>query len=295
VEPLTVPAADVLERARRLGPLPYSARGPSPAPTPPPDDELAAWLVDAVDTGWVDMGRPDPFILVEIGAGAGTRAAAFLGLGPQCLTALRYVLVEDDLAAAARQRIRLPIESPILVLGPVGDDDEADGDGDGPAPVEGIGPLVTSLTDLPVIDGPAAVVAIGWVSRLPSDRVEWGDGSWWEVRVAAGSAFSLEELLVPLDDDRRAAIEDLTGRQPRQPAGRYAQLGPAVDWLSGALRIAPSGWLAVIDRWTPMTRPLASGEAPPLALDQLASVRRPMEPGPVEIFSGWSLVSWRLG
>jgi hypothetical protein len=44
-----------------------------------------------------------------------------------------------------------------------------------------------------------------------------------------------------------------------------------------------------------MTRPVASGEVPPLALDQLGSVRRPVEPVPAAILSGWSVVSWRLG
>lgn len=293
-----MPAAEVLERARRMGPLPYSARGGNPAPAPPPDGELAAWLVDTIDAWWAEMGRPDPFTLVEIGAGPGTRAAAFLGLGPECLTALRYVLVEDDPAALAQHAFRLPVESAVLVLGPVGDGDDDEADEDGAGAVEGIGPLLTSLTDPPVVDSPAAVVAIGWVSRLPSDRVEWRDGAWWEVRLAATTTPTgdgLVELPVPLDEERQVAIEDLVGPADRPPAARYAQLGPAVDWLSGALRIAPSGRLAVIDRWTPVTGPLAGGEVPPLALDQLAAVRRPVDAVPEEIFSGWAVVSWRLG
>lgn len=295
MQPLTVPAAEVLERARRMGPLPYSARGRNPAPAPPPDGELAAWLVDTVDAWWAEMGRPDPFTLVEIGAGAGTRAAAFLGLGPECLTALRYVLVDDDPAALAQHGLRLPVESPVLVLGPVGDDEAED---DGAAAVEGIGPLLTSLTEPPVVDGPAAVVAVGWVGRLPSDRVEWRDGRWWEVRLAATVAPAdggLDELLVPLDEERQVASEGLVGTAARPSAARYAQLGPAADWLSGALRIAPSGRLGVIDRWTLVTGPLAVGEVPPLAVDQLAAVRRPIEARPEEIFSGWAVVFWRLG
>ena len=55
--------------------------------------------------------------------------------------------------------------------------------------------------------------------------------------------------------------------------------------MAQTLRVAPSGRLVVIDRWTQLTRPLASGEAPPLALDQLAAVRRPVEAAPVDLFS----------
>jgi hypothetical protein len=68
-----------------------------------------------------------------------------------------------------------------------------------------------------------------------------------------------------------------------------------VDWLAGALRIAGTGRLAVIDPWTEVTRPLAPGEVPPLALDQLAAVRRPLEPSPVGLFPEMSMVTWRLG
>ncbi len=119
-------ARALLEQARRLGPLPYSALGPNPVPGLPPAPELVAWLADAVDDWWVQLGRPDPFTLVEVGAGDGTRAAAFLGTGPECLTALRYVLVEDDANLRRQHATHLPIESPVFVLGPVegGDDDE---------------------------------------------------------------------------------------------------------------------------------------------------------------------------
>ena len=68
-----------------------------------------------------------------------------------------------------------------------------------------------------------------------------------------------------------------------------------MDWLAGALRVAESGRLAVIDRWTEVTGPLAPGEVPPLALDQLAAVRRPIEPAPVALFPDSPMVTWRLG
>ncbi len=303
-------AAALLETARRLGPRPYSEGGPSPAPALPSSAELVGWMVEAIDGWWAELGCPDPFTLVEIGAGDGARAQAFLAAGPACLTALRCVLVEADPVLRDRQRARLPIESPILVLGPVGPGDGDDG-GDGDVDpdeqtraVAGIGPLITSLPESPVVDGDALVVAVGWVSRLPSDRLEWRDGRWWEIRLAAGDDSELSELPNPHDRDRAAGADRLlaepgagAGSRPvaRPDGARYAALTAAVSWLAGALRMAGSGRLAVIDRWTEVTRPLAPGEAPPLALNQLAAVRRPIEPAPVGLFPELWLVSWRLG
>jgi hypothetical protein len=364
----TAGAARVLEMARRLGPLPYSAGGPAPPPEPalPAARALVSWQVDAVDAWWAELGRPDPFTLVEVGAGNGTRAKAFLAAGPECLTALRYVLVEDDPDRREQQRTYLPVESPILVLGPVGPDQEDDdGDEQHGRAVEGIGPLVTSLPEPPVVEGTAVVVVIGWLSRLPSDRLEWRDGRWWEIRLAApnqaetaagtaaetaagtaagsaastdagtdagaeaGSAAStdagtdasaerdtrpatsaganprsgpgpdandvLSELPVLLDAERARFADQLTGPAPRPEGARYAVLRPAVDWLARTLRVAGTGRLVVVDRWSGLTSPLPPGEVPPLALDQLTSVRRPIEAAPVDLFPELSMVSWRLG
>jgi NADH dehydrogenase [ubiquinone] 1 alpha subcomplex assembly factor 7 len=291
------PVGEALERARRLGPLPYSAQGLNPAPALPPGPIVAGWLVDAVDAWWIELGRPDPFTLVEVGAGDGSRAAAFLASGPECLTALRYVLVEEDAALRHQHPTYLPIESPIFVLGPV----DADGDGDddeAARPVAGIGPLLTSLAEPPVVDVPAVVVALGWLSRLPSDRVEWRDGTWWEVRLAAAADdrdAELSELLVPLDEPRATAVVALTEGSARPEGGRFALLGPAVEWLGRTVRVAEAGRLAVIDRWSGVTSPLPEGEVPPLALDQLAAVRRPLEPAPEELFPSLAIVTWRLG
>jgi hypothetical protein len=287
---------DLIERARRLGPLPYSSL-PGRRPAAVAVEPLAWWIADAIDDWWERLGAPDPFTVVEIGAGDGKRAAAMLARGPQCLTALRYVLVEDDAAERAQHSSRLPIESPILVLGPVGHPDGEDPEAEPgrPPPIAGIGPLITSLTEAPVVDGPAAVVATGAVGRLPSDRFEWREGSWWEVRLAATEAGGLVEMTLPMEPHQAAWADSLIGPDGRAEGARYARLGAAVAWLGQALRIAPEGWLSVVDRWSPVTRPLAVGEDPPVALDQLGSVRRPVEPAPAGLFSEISVLTWRLG
>src|SRR5579859_6065035 len=113
------------------------------------------------------------------------------------------------------------------------------------------------------------------------------------MRLAAAAAPAPEglvELPVPLDQERCAAAEALTGSRPRPDGARYAQLRPAAEWLARTLRIAEAGRLAVIDRWTDLTQPLAPGEVPPVALDQLVSIRRPLEAAPVELFPGLSMV-----
>jgi hypothetical protein len=253
-----------------------------------------AWQVNAVDDWWVELGRPDPFTLVEVGAGDGSRAAAFLGAGPECLTALRYVLVEDDAHLRHQHATHLPIESPVFVLGPVdasGDDDEA------VRPRAGIGPLATSLAEPPVVEGPAVVVVIGWLSRQPSDRLEWRNGVWWEVRLAAGreAGAGLTELLVPVDQERAARAEAMAADRPRPDGARFASQGSAVEWLAHTLRAAEDGRLAIVDRWSDVMSVLAYGEVPPLALDQLSALRRPLQPAPVGLFPGIAVVTWRLG
>ncbi|MGH9056913.1 MAG: SAM-dependent methyltransferase [Acidimicrobiales bacterium] len=269
------------------------------APRLPPGPALAEWQAATIDRWWIELGRPDPWTVVQVGAGDGRQAGDVLGLGPDCLTALRYVLVEGDPAQRQRQESTLPIESPALLFGPAGEEDPHDGAGaDRPARAVGVGPLVTSLAELPAVDGPAAVIAIGWVSRLPSDLLEWRDGVWREVRLAAESA-GVREMTVPLDEARAVAAEALggagAGPSARVDGARVARLEPACKWVAQALRVAETGRLAVVDRWTDVTRPLDRGEVPPLALDQLGAVRRPLAPALDALFSGLSVVTWRLG
>ena len=101
-------------------------------------------------------------------------------------------------------------------------------------------------------------------------------------------------MLVPLDDERSGVAERLAG-QPRRDGARYALLGPAREWMTQTLRVAEVGRLAVVDRWSAVTSVLATGEVPPLALDQLSAVRRAVDQAPVEIFPEMAVVSWRLG
>jgi Putative S-adenosyl-L-methionine-dependent methyltransferase len=298
----------VAEKARRFGPLPYSALGRAGEGAPLPVEEVALWEAGLLDQWWTAAGRPDPYTVVEVGAGDGTRAREVLRLGPQCLTALRLVLVEDDDRIRSAQTGNVAVESPALFF-PVGrpDPEGLDDPDDERPPATGIGPLVTSLGELPVLKGFALVVAAGWVSRFPADRLEWREGQWWEIRLAAAalSGGSLVEIPVPVDPapearPRRAeAARSVGGGGPPAEGVRVAVEEQAAAWISGALRVAESGALIVIDRWTQATEPVGisadPGSGPLLALDQMMTVRQPVEPAPTELFAGLSAVTWRLG
>src|SRR5215213_9313391 len=87
---------------------------------------FGAVVARALDAWWDDLGRPDPFLVVEAGAGTGTLARDVLAAGPACGPALRYVLVERSESLRERQAGRLALELPAHALGPVRPDDEDD-------------------------------------------------------------------------------------------------------------------------------------------------------------------------
>jgi SAM-dependent MidA family methyltransferase len=112
----------------------------------------------ALDSWWRALDGPDPFTVIEAGAGRGALARSVLGAAPACSGALRYVAVERS--AALR--------------------------GQHPAGVE-------SAAELP--DGPVVgvVLANELLDNLPFRLLERGMEEWQEVRVDHDVA----EVLVP--------------------------------------------------------------------------------------------------
>jgi hypothetical protein len=283
----------LLERARRLGPLPHSALGIRPEERQPDAEGVAGWVAGTLDGLWEDAGRPDPFTAVHVAAGDGSTAAALLARDnrPSCLKAMRLVLVEGDELLRDSHRQRLPVEEPALLLGPVTPPDDPDDD---PLPATGIGPLVTSLAELPVVRGWCVIVATRWLSRFPVDVFEWRSGRWNEVRLAAGGGSELREITVELDPERAERMDMLVRPQARVDGARFAGHGAACAWLRAALAASESGWVVAADAWSDTTVAFAAGEALPVALDQLSAVRRPdssREDGP----GGLRSVRWRIG
>ncbi|MGB9347460.1 MAG: SAM-dependent methyltransferase [Ilumatobacteraceae bacterium] len=65
---------------------------------------FGAVIARHLDAEWERIGRPDPFTVVDLGAGPGTLARSVLAAIPDCLDALRYVAVE----VSNPQRLRHP-------------------------------------------------------------------------------------------------------------------------------------------------------------------------------------------
>ena len=111
---------------------------------------FGAVLARFLDAEFDRLGRPDPFTVIDAGAGPGTLARAVLAARPQCMTALRYVAVERS---------------------PAQRDQHPDG--------------VESRADLPPgpIDG--VILANELLDNLPF-RLAVFDGAWREAFVADG-------------------------------------------------------------------------------------------------------------
>ncbi|QXC60193.1 SAM-dependent methyltransferase [Aquihabitans sp. G128] len=191
---------------------------------------FGAVLAGALDSWWDELGCPDPFPVVEAGAGPGTLARTILAAGPRCASALSLVLVE---AAEVQWSTH-----------PAG---------------------VSSRTDLPAPGelgtGPVVVLANELLDNLPFGLVELADGGWCEVAVAAsgteGPAGSgrLVEVLVPLEPRRAAWCWGKAGRDAAVGT-RLPVQAAAAGWLDDALELAAGGRVVVID-YAATTRELA--------------------------------------
>ena len=249
-------------------------------------------MARALDTWWGALGRPDPFVVVEAGAGAGTLARDVLAARPACAGALRYVLVERSERLRARQAERLPLETPAAAFGPATLDDDSER-----ARPPADGPVVTSLTDLPAQPVTGVVLANELLDNLPFVLLERAAGGWAEVRVgAAGEA--LEEVVVPASPELAAEADRLAPE-----AGRGARIplqAEARAWLRRARSALERGRVVVVDyadttpsmaarpwhEWVrtyrghrrgghPLDRPGGQDVTCEVAVDQLARTRRP--------------------
>lgn len=200
----------------------------------------------ALDGWWRDMGSPDPFVVVDAGAGPGSLCRAVLASAPDCAPALRYVLVERSAAQRRLHAQNLRLEDPALAFAPVDPDTET------PVPEAVRGPICVSLAELPRVNGPAVVLANELLDNLPFGLAERGAGQWSEVRVDLGEARGpapparFVQLLVPLDRERA----DLLDRLVPDPADgvRVPLQDAARAWLRDALAMAgPLGRVVVID------------------------------------------------
>jgi NADH dehydrogenase [ubiquinone] 1 alpha subcomplex assembly factor 7 len=148
-------------------------------------------IARALDDVWHRLGEPDPFVVVEAGAGRGRLGADVVRARPDCVAALRYVLVERSAQLRDEQRERLAVEPPDEALGPF----LAPEEGEAPEPEEGRGPIVTALDELPAVRVTGVVLANELLDNLPVHVVERAEDGWLEVRVDTDDERFVEVLL----------------------------------------------------------------------------------------------------
>jgi SAM-dependent MidA family methyltransferase len=206
-------------------------------------------LARALDRWWRTLGEPDPFVVVEAGAGTGALAAAILAQRAAFSSALRYVAVERSAPLRETIAATLPVELPMHVLGPVPpplDEDEER------QPAPGTGPLVTALAELPA--GPVhVVVANELLDNLPFRLLERGAERWLEVRVGECDGV-LSEVLVPAAPELEAEAARLA--PDAHPGARIPIQDGARAWLRAALQAVERGRVVVVD-YTDTTAGLA--------------------------------------
>ncbi len=196
---------------------------------------FGALVARELDEQWVGLGRPDPFVVIEVGAGSGRLARDILRAEPACTAALRYVLVEGSPGLRAEQPQHVALDAPEVVLGPfaVEEPDEP------PEPVLGTGPLVCSLDDLPARRVDGVVFANELLDNLPFGVAERTADGWCEVRVGLdGDEFT--EVLVPCAAPPTFGIAVPVG--VRVPIDRAL-----TPWLQRAARCLRRGSVVLVD------------------------------------------------
>lgn len=306
----------VVSRARRFGSLPYSALAAARHDSVYVDAPSAAaggWLRESVDRWWYALGRPDPFVVVEAGAGDGTRAAEVLAGHLGCARALRYLLVENKAEQRAKQSSRLRLERPELVLGqglqrrswagetpagetPAGGEDDLEDDFGQPPAMAGNGPMAASLPWLPSGLAVGVIIAFEVVSAIGYDVLVFKAGRWCELRLIASEGGNLSEVAVPLEEG--SSLPAALSRLDPVEGEKVAWWGAAQRWLAEAASTVEDGFVVIVDRFEELTSAFTS-EPALVALDQLSLPRRrPRVTNPVGIFplraAEWELLS-RVG
>ncbi|MBM3671579.1 MAG: hypothetical protein FJW86_05280 [Actinobacteria bacterium] len=196
-----------------------------------------------LDKVWQKLGAPDPFVVVEAGAGRGRLAADVLRASPACAPALRYVLVERSARLRDEQRERLTLEPADEALGPFVHGADAD---DAPQSVPGTGPIVSSLDTVPAISFDGVVIANELLDNLPVHIVERAADGWCEVRVALDDA-TFVETLVPAPPELSKEADHVAGNVDA-PAGARVPVTQAIrGWLERAATMLRRGEVLIVD------------------------------------------------
>lgn len=179
-----------------------------------------------LDAEWRRLGEPEPFVVVDAGAGPGTLARAVLSTAPACASAgaLRYVCVE----VSAAQRARHP---------------------DGVMSVGSLDEVEAALGLAGRFDG--VVVANELLDNLPV-RLAVHDGAWREAYVVARSDGSFAEVLSAPFDPVPAGLPSPAAHGARAPIQ-----AAAAAWVESARSLLHRGSVVVFDYASPSTAAMA--------------------------------------
>lgn len=257
----------VVEQIHREGPLPFDrymesalydsdggffARGAGAGrsrgdflTSPEVGSLFGALVAVALDRWWVELGEPDPYLVIEPGAGSGRLARDVLRAEPRCGPSLRYVMVERSEELRNRAHEHLSVEPAEEALGPVlFDDPELT-----PEPMPGLGPIVTALGELPVGPLTGVVIANELLDNLPFRVIERTADGWDEIRVGVGDGEEFIELPVPVDPTLVEGVEALAETTPI--GARLPLQAGMAEWLQTCGSMLISGIVAVVDYAAP--------------------------------------------
>ena len=195
----------------------------------------------ALDGWWRDAGTPDPFLVIEAGAGRGRLARDVLAAGPDVRDA-RCVTCWSSAhrSCALAQRDLLTVEPFEDALGPMVRDDE-----DAPVPVTGMGPIVTALDDLPAVGARRRGVRQRAARQpaVPGRRATRGDAGG---RCGSRSTATLSSRA---SCRRRASSRPRpTWSSPMHPTARASRCRPrSCEWLRACAVALRRGRLVVVD------------------------------------------------
>ncbi len=200
---------------------------------------FGAVLAGALDRWWDELDRPEPWVVVDAGAGPGTLATSVLAAAPACAGALRYVLVERSDAQRRRHSEHLDLTLPSQAFMGTDEPDEP------PAHLPA-GPHVISLAELPRVTITGVVVANELLDNLPTRLIQRRDAGWDLVLVGLGDdSPTFVEVLVPAP----AELAELGDRLAPDavPGARVPVQQQAAAWLREALAVVERGRVLVLD------------------------------------------------
>lgn len=209
---------------------------------------FGALVARAFDRHWEELGRPDPFVVVEAAAGSGRLARDVLRARPACAASLRYVLVERSAALRTEQREVLVVEPADEALGPhrPGDEEAL------PAPVPASGPVVTALDDLPALTLDGVVFANELLDNLPFGIARWSGARWEEIRVGLDDDGGFVEVPVPATATDAGTLAELTEGLPVGPGVTLPLPRGLEEWLGAAAASLRRGTIVLVDYVQPV-------------------------------------------